>query len=106
MQGVSAGAMWGGQHAYEPATLEISTREREGLVYLHVRLGERLERSCVNHSQGFPFFSHHGKTEAKTHLGIILKTKLELCGEKESLFHAQDLKVTHRQLNFISKSHK
>lgn len=98
--------MWGGQHAYELATLEISTREREGLVYLQVCPLKRLERSCVKHSQGFPFFSHHGKAEAKTHLEIILKTKLELCDGKESLFQAQDLKVTHRQLNFISKSHK
>lgn len=94
----------GGQHTYELATLEISTHEKEGLVYLQVCLIKRLERSCVKHSQGFPSFSHHrnGKTEAKTHLEIFLKTKLELCDEKESLLQAQD----HRQLNFISKSHK
>lgn len=89
----------------ELAPLEILASGREGLVYLQVCLVKRPERSCVKHSKA-SLPSPTTEKQKEKHLEIILKPKLELCSEKESLFQAQDFKITHRQLNFISKSHK
>lgn len=83
---------------------DISECEVEGLMHSQSVWKSDLTEYSSTPKASLPLPLH--EREAQPRLEIILNTKLGLRGEKESLFQAEDFKITHRQLNFISKSHK